>query len=351
MSRGFFHRIRQVITRCRLAALFAWPLLAFALIAPAVAQTLIAVKERGKLLCGAYENLPGFSTKNANGRWEGFDVDFCRAVAAAIFGDAEKVDFIGVNVEDRFPAVQSGKIDILSGGSTWTMAREGEFKLIFPATTYYDGQGFMVRRSTGLQSALELKGAKVCVHEGTTSERNAANFFRSNSMKVELVIADDTAELLKAYEREVCTALTDDKSLLYSARLRLTKPSEHVILPDVISKEPRGPAVRQGDDQWALIVEWVHFAMLNAEELGVSSKNIDQALRSDHPAIRRLVGIEDNLGEKIGLSNDWVVRILRAVGNYGETFDRNIGTRSKLGIARGINNLWSQGGIQYGPPL
>ena len=258
---------------------------------------------------------------------------------------------IRVNVEDRFPAVQSGKIDIPSGGSTWTMAREGEFKLIFPATTYYDGQGFMVRRSTGLQSALELKGAKVCVHEGTTSERNAANFFRSNSMKVELVIADDTAELLKAYEREVCTALTDDKSLLYSARLRLTKPSEHVILPDVISKEPRGPAVRQGDDQWALIVEWVHFAMLNAEELGVSSKNIDQALRSDHPAIRRLVGIEDNLGEKIGLSNDWVVRILRAVGNYGETFDRNIGTRSKLGIARGINNLWSQGGIQYGPPL
>lgn len=351
MSRGFFHRIRQVITRCRLAALFAWPLLAFALIAPAVAQTLIAVKERGNLLCGAYENLPGFSTKNANGRWEGFDVDFCRAVAAAIFGDAEKVDFIGVNVEDRFPAVQSGKIDILSGGSTWTMAREGEFKLIFPATTYYDGQGFMVRRSTGLQSALELKGAKVCVHEGTTSERNAANFFRSNSMKVELVIADDTAELLKAYESGFCTALTDDKSLLYSARLRLTKPSEHVILPDVISKEPRGPAVRQGDDQWALIVEWVHFAMLNAEELGVSSKNIDQALRSDHPAIRRLVGIEDNLGEKIGLSNDWVVRILRAVGNYGETFDRNIGTRSKLGIARGINNLWSQGGIQYGPPL
>jgi general L-amino acid transport system substrate-binding protein len=351
MSRGFSHRKRQAIARCRLAALFAWPLLAFALIAPATAQTLTAVKERGNLLCGAYENLPGFSTKNAIGRWEGFDIDFCRAVAAAIFGDAEKVDFIGVTVEDRFPAVQSGKIDILSGGSTWTMAREGEFKLIFPATTYYDGQGFMVRRSTGLQSALELKGAKVCVHEGTTSERNAANFFRSNSMKVELLIGDDTAELLKAYERGVCTALTDDKSLLYSARLTLSKPSDHVILPDVISKEPRSPAVRQGDDQWALLVQWVHFAMLNAEELGVSSKNIDQALRSDNPTIRRLVGIEGNLGEKIGLSHDWAVRILRAVGNYGETFDRNIGTRSKLGIARGINNLWSQGGIQYGPPL
>jgi general L-amino acid transport system substrate-binding protein len=351
MSKRFFRRIRQVITRYRLSTLFAWALLALALIAPATAQTLNAVKERGALLCGVYENLPGFSTKNANGKWEGFDIDFCRAVAAATFGDAEKVDFIGVDVEDRFPAVQSGKIDILSGGSTWTMAREGEFKLIFPATTYYDGQGFMVRRSMGLHSALELKGAKVCVQEGTTSERNAANFFRSNSMKVELVIGDDSAELLKAYERGICTALTDDKSLLYSHRLTLSKPSDHVILPDVISKEPRGPAVRQGDDQWALIVQWVHFAMLNAEELGVSSKNIDQALRSDNPAIRRLVGIEGNLGEKIGLSNDWVVRILRAVGNYGETFDRNIGTRSKLGIARGINNLWSQGGIQYGPPL
>lgn len=340
-----------MIIRRRLAALLAYPLLAFALIAPAAAQTLAAVKERGSLLCGTYDNLPGFSTQNAAGKWEGFDIDFCRAVAAAIFGDAEKARFIKVDVEDRFSAVQSGLVDILSGGSTWTMAREGEFKLIFPAVTYYDGQGFMVRRSTGLQSALELKGAKVCVHEGTTSERNAADFFRSNSMTVELVISDHSAELLKAYEKGICTAFTDDKSLLYSLRVKLPKPGDHIILPDVVSKEPRGPAVRQGDDHWALIVQWVHFAMLNAEELGVSSKNIDQALKSDNPAIQRLVGVEGNLGEKIGLSNDWVVRILRAVGNYGETFDRNIGTQSKLGIARGINNLWSQGGIQYSPPL
>jgi general L-amino acid transport system substrate-binding protein len=351
MSKSFCHRVRRVISRYRLVALLAWPFLVLAPIEPVTAQTLNAVKERGVLLCGVHEDLPGFSTKDANSERKGFDVDFCRAVAAAIFGDAGRVDFIPVNVEERFSAVRSGKVDILSRNSTWTMAREAELQLVFPATTYYDGQGFLVRRSMGLQSALELKDAKVCVQEGTTSERNAADYFRSNSIKADLVIGSDAAELLKAYEGGLCTALTDDVSLLYSARLRLSKPSEHVILPDVISKEPRGPAVRQGDDQWASIIKWVHFAMLNAEELGVSSKNIDQALKSNNPAVRRLVGTEGNLGEKIGLSNDWVGRVLRAVGNYREIFERNIGTRSKLGIPRGLNNLWSQGGIQYAPPL
>ena len=351
MSKSLCHRISRVTTPCRLVAVLAWPFLAFAPIEPVAAQTLNAVKERGALRCGVNENLPGFSTKNAKGEWNGFDVDFCRAVAAAIIGDPVKVEFIAVSVEDRFSALQSGKVDILSRNSTWTMTREAEFQLIFPATTYYDGQGFLVHRSTGLQSALELKDAKVCVQEGTTSERNAADYFRSNSMKGDLVIGKDGIELLKAYEAGFCTALTDDVSLLYSMRLRLSKPSNHVILPDVISKEPRGPVVRQGDDQWAVIVKWIYFAMINAEELGISSKNIDQALKSNSPAIRRLVGTEGNLGEKIGLSNDWVVRVLQAVGNYGETFDRNIGLRSKLGVPRGINNLWSQGGIQYGPPL
>jgi general L-amino acid transport system substrate-binding protein len=349
MNKSFYHRMRQVIIR--LVALIVWPFFILGPIGFATAQTLNAVKERGVLLCGVNEDLPGFSTKDAKGQWTGFDVDFCRAVAAAVFGDPGKVEFIEVSAEERFPALQSGKVDILSRNSTWTMAREAEFKLIFPATTYYDGQGFMVPRSKGLQSALELKDIKVCVQEGTTSERNAAEYFRSNSMKVDLVIGKDAIELLRAYEGGLCTALTDDVSLLYSMRLRLSKPSSHVILPDVISKEPRGPAVRQGDDQWAVIVKWIHFAMINAEELGVTSKNIDQALKSNNPAIRRLVGAEGSLGEKIGLSNDWVVRVLRAVGNYGETFDRNTGLRSKLGIPRGINNLWSQGGIQYGPPL
>ena len=351
MSKSLCRRIRRVTTRCRLVALLAWPFLALAPIEPVTAQTLNTVKERGVLRCGVYENLPGFSTKSTDGEWSGFDVDFCRAVAAAVFGDAGKVDFITVSVEDRFPAIQSGKIDVLSGGSTWTLGRETEFELTFPATTYYDGQGFLIRRSMGLLSALDLKGAKICVHEGTTSERNVANYLRANSIKADLVIGGDSAELLNAYEVGLCTALTDDISLLYSMRLGLSKPNEHVILPDVISKEPRSPAVRQGDEQWASIIKWIYFAMLNAEELGVSSKNIDQALKSNNPAIRRLVGTDGNLGEKIGLSNDWVVRVLQTVGNYGETFDRNIGLRSKLGVPRGINNLWSQGGIQYGPPL
>ena len=349
MIKSFYHYMWPVITR-HLAALLAWPALAAA-IQPVTAQTLDAVKERGALVCGVNENLLGFSAKNAKGEWSGFDVDFCRALAAAIFNDPRKVEFVVVNAEERFSVLQSGKVDILSRNSTWTMAREAEYKLVFPAATYYDGQGFLVRRSMGLQSILELKNGKVCVQADTTSEPNAADYFRSNSIRVDLVTGSNAAGLLKAYHSDLCNAFTSDVSLLYSQRLDLAKPNEHVILPDVISKEPRGPAIRQGDDQWAMIVKWTHFAMLNAEELGVSSKNIDQALKSDKPAIKRLIGAEGNLGEEIGLSNDWVVRVLRAVGNYGETFDRNIGTRSKLGIPRGLNHLWAQGGIQYAPPF
>jgi general L-amino acid transport system substrate-binding protein len=339
------------ITRRRLAALLAWPALALGAIEPVAAQTLNAVKERGALVCGVNENLLGFSSKNAKGEWSGFDVDFCRALAAAIFNDPGKVKFMVVNAEERFSVLQSGKVDILSRNSTWTMAREAENKLIFPAVTYYDGQGFLVRGSMGLQSILELKIAKVCVQADTTSEPNAVDYFQSNSIKLDLVTGSNAADLLTAYDSDLCNAFTSDVSLLYSQRLSLANPREHVILPDVISKEPRGPAIRQGDDQWAMIVKWTHFAMLNAEELGVSSKNIDRALKSDKPTIKRLIGAEGNLGEEIGLSNDWVVRVLRAVGNYGETFDRNIGTRSKLGIPRGLNSLWAQGGIQYAPPF
>ncbi|MFY9697364.1 MAG: amino acid ABC transporter substrate-binding protein [Rhodoplanes sp.] len=350
MIKSFCHCIWRIVPRRPLAALLAWPL-ALAAIEPVAAQTLNAVKERGALVCGVNENLLGFSAKNAKGEWSGFDVDFCRALAAAIFNDPGKVEFVVVNAEERFSVLQSGKVDILSRNSTWTMAREAEYKLVFPAATYYDGQGFLVRRSMGLQSVHELKNGKVCVQADTTSEPNAADYFRSNSIKADLVIASSVADLLKAYNSDFCNAFTNDVSLLYAQRLSLAKPHEHVILPDVISKEPRGPAVRQGDDQWAMIVKWTHFGMLNAEELGISSKNINQALKSDKAAIRRLVGAEGNLGEEIGLSNDWVVRVLRAVGNYEETFDRNLGTRSKLGIPRGLNNLWAQGGIQYAPPF
>jgi general L-amino acid transport system substrate-binding protein len=317
----------------------------------ATAQTLKAVKERGALLCGVSEGLAGFSVKDPKGEWSGFDVDFCRALAAAIFNDAGKVRFVPLNAEARFPALQSGAIDILSRNSTWTMAREAELKLIFPAVTYYDGQGFLVRRSMPVQSALELDGAKLCTQEGTTSERNVADYFRANAMKYDLVTATSAADAVKAYDSGLCTVFTTDVSQLHAERLTLKKPDDHVILPDVISKEPLGPALRQGDDQWALIVKWTHFAMLNAEELGVGAQTVDQALKSEKPAVKRFVGTEGYLGEQIGLTKDWAVRIVRAVGNYGEVFERNVGTKSKLAIPRGLNHLWTHGGIQYAPPL
>ncbi|MFY9697657.1 MAG: amino acid ABC transporter substrate-binding protein [Rhodoplanes sp.] len=317
----------------------------------AQAQTLKAVKDRGALVCGVSEGLLGFSAKDAKGEWSGFDVDFCRALAAAIFDDPGKVRFVPLNAEQRFSALQSGAIDILSRNSTWTMAREAELKLIFPAVTYYDGQGFLVRRSMPVQSSLELDGAKVCVQEGTTSAQNVVDYFHANSMKFDLVTTSSAADAVKAYDANLCTVFTSDVSQLYAERLTLAKPDEHMILPDVISKEPLGPAVRQGDEQWALIAKWTHFAMLNAEELGVGSKTIEQALKSEKPAIKRLVGTDGNLGEEIGLSTDWGVRIIRAVGNYGESFDRNVGMGSKLAIPRGLNHLWTSGGIQYAPPL
>ena len=315
----------------------------------AQAQTLKTAKERGALVCGVSEGLPGFSAKDAKGEWSGFDVDFCRALAAAILNDSTKVRFVPLNAEIRFAALKAGAIDVLSRNSTWTMAREAELKLIFPAVTYYDGQGFLVRRSMPVQSALELDGAKVCVQEGTTNAQNVADYFRSNSLKYDLVTTTSAADAIKAYDANLCTVFTGDVSQLFAERLTLAKPDQHVILPDVISKEPLGPAVRQGDEQWALIVKWTHFAMLNAEELGVGSKTIEQALKSQKPVIKRLVGAEGNL--EIGLSADWVVRIVRAVGNYGETFDRNVGAGSKLAIPRGLNHLWTSGGIQYAPPL
>ena len=328
-------------------------LLAGAVGTPAAAegQTLKAVKERGELVCGVSEGLPGFSAKDAKGEWSGFDVDFCRALATAIFNDPAKIRFVPLNADQRFAALQSGAIDVLSRNSTWTMAREAELKLVFPAVTYYDGQGFLVRRAMPVQSSLELDGAKVCVQDGTTSAQNVVGYFRANSMKLDLVTTSSAAEAVKAYDGNLCTAFTADVSQLYAERVALAKPDEHVILPDVISKEPLGPAVRQGDEQWALIAKWTHFAMLNAEELGVSSKTIEQALKSEKSAIKRLVGTDGKLGEDIGLSPDWAVRIIRAVGNYGEAFDRNVGTGSKLAIPRGLNHLWTSGGIQYAPPL
>ncbi len=327
---------------------------AFALgfaVAPACAQTLKTVKERGSLLCGVSQGIAGFSLPDDKGNWSGIDVEFCRAIAAAIFNDASKVKFVPLSSKDRFTALQSSAIDVLSRNSTWTSSRDTSLGLNFAAVNYYDGQGFMVRKALKVNSALELNGASVCTQTGTTTELNLADYFRANNMKYEVIAFATADETIKAYDGGRCDVFTTDVSQLYAERLKLTNLNDHVILPEIISKEPLGPAVRHGDDQWFDIVKWVHFAMINAEELGVSSKNIDEALKSNQPEIRRLVGTEGAYGEQLGLTKDWVVRIVKQVGNYGESFDRNVGTGSKLGISRGLNRLWTKGGIQYAPPI
>jgi general L-amino acid transport system substrate-binding protein len=315
----------------------------------ASAQTLKKVKDRGSLICGVSQGLPGFSTPDDKGNWTGLDVDFCRAMAAAIFNDPGKVKFTPLSAKDRFEPLKSGDIDVLSRNTTWTISRDALFD--FAAITYYDGQGFMVRKALKVNSALELNGASVCTQTGTTTELNLADYFRANNMKYEVIAFGSADETVKAYEAGRCDAFTTDMSQLYAEKLKLSNVNDHVILPEIVSKEPLGPLVRHGDDQWFDVVKWVHFAMLNAEELGISQKTIDDAQKSNQPEIRRLVGAEGAYGEQIGLTKDWVVRIVKHVGNYGEVFERNVGTGSKLGISRGLNRLWTKGGIQYAPPV
>ena len=314
------------------------------------AQTLAAIKQRGVIACGVSEGIYGFSIETPTG-WSGFDVDLCRALAAAVFDDPTKVHYVPLDATARFASLQSGAIDVLSRNSTWTMSREIELKLVFPAVTYYDGQGFLVRRARNATSALELDNVKVCVQGGTTTELNLGDFFRANNLKFERLAFTTAADAVKAYDAGRCDVFTSDVSQLYAERLALSTPDDHVILPDVISKEPLGPAVRQGDEQWANIVKWTAFALINAEELGVSSKSIDHAVRSDKPEVKRLAGTQGDFGEQAGLTRDWVVRIIRSVGNYGEIFERNVGVESKLGIPRGLNQLWTNGGIVYAPPI
>ena len=314
-------------------------------------QTLKTVQDRGALVCGVSQGLPGFSTPDDRGNWTGLDVDFCRALAAAIFNDPSKVKFSPLSAKDRFTALQTGEIDVLSRNSTWTMLRDTQLGLNFAGVNYYDGQGFMVRKALKVNSALELNGASVCTQTGTTTELNVADYFRANKMKYEVIAFATADETIKAYDAGRCDVFTSDVSQLYAQRLKLTNPDDQTILPEVISKEPLGPVVRQGDDQWFNIVKWTLFAMINAEELGVSSKTIDEAMKSTKPDVRRLVGAEGSFGEKIGLTKDWAARIIKHVGNYGESFERNVGSGSKLNINRGLNKLWSKGGIQYAPPI
>jgi len=326
--------------------------LALAFVAQAAsAQTLKTVKDRGILHCGANGTLAGFGLPDAQGKWTGLDVDVCRAIAAAIFNDPNKVKFTPLSAKDRFTALQSGEIDVLSRNTTWTSSRDTSLGLNFTGVAYYDGQGFIVRKALKVNSALELNGASVCVQQGTTTELNLADFFRAHKIQLKSVTFATANEAVKSYDAGRCDAYTTDASGLYAERLRLANPDDHVILPEIISKEPLGPVVRHGDDQWFDIVKWVLFAMVNAEELNITSQNIDSMMKSTNPSIKRFVGTEGNAGEQLGLTKDWAVRIIKAVGNYGESFERNVGKGSPLKIDRGLNKLWNQGGIQYAPPI
>jgi len=319
---------------------------------PAVrAQTLTAVKARGTLNCGVGQGLLGFSSLGDKNKWTGLDVDICRAIAAAIFGDPSKVTFTPLDASSRFAALQSGDIDVLSRNSSWTMSRETSLGLMFAGVAYYDGQGFLLRREVGIDTALQLGGKTVCTQIGTTSELNLSDYFRANDMPLNVLALGTAEESRKAYDDRKCDVLTSDISQLYAERLKLAAPDSHIILPEVISKEPLGPVVRQGDDQWFNLVKWTLYSLINAEELGVKSATIDDALKSSNPDIRRLVGSEGEFGQQLGLEHDWAARTIRAVGNYGEIYERNVGTQSRLSIPRGLNALWTQGGIQYAPPV
>jgi general L-amino acid transport system substrate-binding protein len=313
--------------------------------------TLAQVKQRGILNCGSNTGLAGFGVPDAQGNWKGLDVDLCRAISATIFNDPNKVKFIPLSAKDRFTALQSGEVDVLVRNSTWTMTRDASLGLLFTGVNYYDGQGFLVRKKLGVNSALQLNGASVCTQQGTTTELNLADYFRANNLKYEVVAFATSDETVKAYDAGRCDAFTTDASGLYAERLKLTNPDEHLVLPEIISKEPLGPSVRNNDPQWFNLIKWVHFAMLNAEELGVTQANVDQQLKSENPEIKRLLGTEGKFGEQVGLTPDWVVRIVKHVGNYGESFERNVGQGSLLKIARGQNGLWTKGGLQYAPPV
>jgi general L-amino acid transport system substrate-binding protein len=314
-------------------------------------NTLKRTIKRDAVYCGVNSGLPGFASKDDKGEWSGFDVDFCRAIAAAIFNDPRKVKFIPLDATERFTELAKRSVDVLSRNSTWTMSRETDHGLQFAAVSYYDGQGFMVPRARNINSALELDGSKVCVQTETTNELNAADFFRANTMKYQEVKLSKVDDAVNAYASGQCDVLTADVSQLHALRLKLAKPGEHTILADVISKEPLAPVVRQKDDNWHMLVKWTVYAMLNAEELGITSKNVDAAMKSKKPEVMRFVGTEGEYGAQLGLTKDWAARIIRHVGNYGEVYERNVGTGSKLGIPRGLNQLWNAGGIQYAPPI
>ena len=316
-------------------------------------QTFNNVKQKQFVQCGVNSSgLPGFATVDASNNWSGLDIDLCRAVAAAVLGDAQKVKFSPLNAKERFTALQSGEIDILARNTTWTSSRDSALGLDFVGVNYYDGQGFMAKKSLGVKSALELDGASVCVQSGTTTELNLADYFRSNNMKFNAVVYENNDEVNKAYEAGRCDVLTTDQSGLYSTRVKLANVDDHVVLPEIISKEPLGPSVRHGDNEWADVVRWSFYAMLSAEEFGITSKNVDQIKgETKNPDIQRFLGVAEEKGKELGLPNDFAYQIVKQVGNYGESFERNVGAETPLKIARGVNDLWTKGGLMYAPPL
>ena len=312
------------------------------------AATLDDIKKAGALNCGVSQGLPGFSNPDDKGSWTGIDVDYCKALAAAVLGDANKVKFVPLSAKVRFTALQSGEIDVLSRNTTWTFTRDTNLGLNFSGVLYYDGQGFMVRKKLGVKSARELAGAAVCTNTGTTTELNLADYFKSNGMKYKVVAFESANEVVGAYDAGRCDVFTTDRSGLAAQRTKLKNPDEHMVLPEIISKEPLGPVVRQGDDQFFNISRWVLNALIIAEELGVSSKNVDQMMASKNPETQRLLGVKGKYGEYIGLDSKWAARAIKAVGNYAEMYERNV---TPLGLARGVNMLWTKGGILYAPPF
>jgi general L-amino acid transport system substrate-binding protein len=322
------------------------------------ASTLESVKAAGKVKCGVNTGLAGFAAPNDQGVWAGLDIDLCKAVAAEIFGNADAVEYKPLNAEQRFTALQSGEVDVLARNSTWTLSRDSQLGLDFVAVNYFDGQGFMVRKDLGVTSAKELKGATVCVQEGTTTEKNLGDFDKANNLGMQPVKFKESDQARSAYDEGRCDAYTTDASGLAAERTGLKNPADHIILPEIISKEPLGPVVRHGDSQWADIVRWAHFAMLVAEEKGITQANVDEVKAKNAEGTdgadaetQRLLGITDKMGEGLGLSNDWAYNIIKLVGNYGEVFERNVGKNTKLGLERGLNALWTQGGLQYAPPV
>lgn len=321
-------------------------------IAPAVAgATLQKVKDRGTLVCGVNDQVPGFGSLTSAGDYAGFDIDFCRAIAAAIFGDPKAVEFKPLTAQQRFTALQTGEVDVLIRNTTWTLSRDTQNGLDFGPTTFYDGQGIMVRADSGAKDLADLAGASICVTSGTTTEKNLEDAMSAAQVEYTPVVQETADTLMSTYDQGRCDAVTADRSALVSRQTTLTDPTAHEILNATLSKEPLGPAVLQGDPQWRDIVDWVVFGVIAAEELGITSKNLDESLASENPEVRRLLGLEDKLGEGLGLSNDYMVKVLQAVGNYGQIYDRNLGVETTINLDRGINTGWRQGGLLYSPPF